>query len=82
MAIQQVEEKDLVRFGKRHTIYSPRDGQACMDHDRASGRAWMREEFTGIKLVVVANEGSSAEINVSLMPFEGREGKSSCWRQH
>lgn len=44
---------DLIRFGKRHTIYSPRDGQACMDHDRASGEGVDAEEFTGIKLQVV-----------------------------
>lgn len=26
-----------VKFGKRETIYSPKDGQPCMDHDRSSG---------------------------------------------
>ena len=31
--------KDLgkIKFGKRYTIYSPKDGQACLDHDRSSG---------------------------------------------
>ncbi|KAH9247512.1 leucine-tRNA ligase [Batrachochytrium salamandrivorans] len=26
-----------IQFGERYTIYSPLDGQPCMDHDRASG---------------------------------------------
>jgi len=26
-----------IRFGKRYTVYSPKDGQPCLDHDRASG---------------------------------------------
>ena len=57
----KLREKDLVRFGKRHTIYSPRDGQACMDHDRASGEGVDAEEFTGIKLMVIGYEGVSQE---------------------
>jgi leucyl-tRNA synthetase len=31
------QAKDKIRFGKRHTIYSPKDGQPCMDHDRKTG---------------------------------------------
>ena len=32
--------KDLgkIKFGKRYTIYSIKDGQPCMDHDRLGGR--------------------------------------------
>src|SRR6266852_4520487 len=26
-----------IKFGERYTIYSPKDGQPCMDHDRADG---------------------------------------------
>lgn len=29
-----LREKDYIRFGKRFSIYSPKDGQPCMDHDR------------------------------------------------
>lgn len=29
-----LREKNYIRFGKRYTIYSPKDGQPCMDHDR------------------------------------------------
>ena len=42
-----------VLFGERYTIYSPLDGQACMDHDRASGEGVGVQEYTGIKLRVM-----------------------------
>ncbi|KAJ1547846.1 cytosolic leucyl tRNA synthetase, partial [Cladochytrium tenue] len=45
-----------VKFGERYTIYSALDGQACMDHDRASGEGVGVQEYTGIKLEVLLNE--------------------------
>ena len=45
-----------IQFGERYTIYSPLDGQACMDHDRASGEGVGVQEYTGIKLQVMLNE--------------------------
>jgi tungstate transport system ATP-binding protein len=39
-------------FGKRPTIFSPLDGQPCMDHDRASGEAVGVQEYTLIKIGV------------------------------
>ncbi|ORZ36401.1 leucine-tRNA ligase [Catenaria anguillulae PL171] len=42
-----------VKFGERHTIWSVKDGQACMDHDRASGEGVGPQEYVGIKLQVV-----------------------------
>lgn len=43
--------KDLnkVLFGKRYSIYSPKDGQPCADHDRASGEGVLPQEYTLIK---------------------------------
>ena len=35
-----LKERGRVQFGKRHTIYSPKDGQPCMDHDRQTGEVW------------------------------------------
>ena len=29
-----LKEMNLVRFGKRYSIFSPKDNQPCMDHDR------------------------------------------------
>ena len=46
--------KDLgkIKFGKRYTIYSPKDGQACLDHDRSSGEGVTPQEYTALKLRV------------------------------
>ena len=41
---------NLIQFGKRHTIYSPKDGQPCMDHDRKTGEGVAPKEYTLIKL--------------------------------
>jgi len=43
---------DKIAFGKRPTIFSPRDGQACMDHDRKSGEGINPQEYTLIKIEV------------------------------
>lgn len=29
-----LKERGKIMYGKRHTIFSPKDGQPCMDHDR------------------------------------------------
>jgi leucyl-tRNA synthetase len=42
--------RDKIAFGKRPTIYSPIDGQACADHDRASGEGVNPQEYTLIKI--------------------------------
>lgn len=47
-----------IKFGERYTIYSPKDGQPCMDHDRADGEGIGPQEYTGIKMQVT--EWSSA----------------------
>ena len=41
-----------IDFGKRPTIYSVLDGQACADHDRSSGEGVGPQEYTLIKLRV------------------------------
>ncbi|BGP18709.1 hypothetical protein JCM10213_009187 [Rhodosporidiobolus nylandii] len=41
-----------IKFGKRYTIYSPKDGQPCMDHDRQSGEGVGPQEYTCMKLPV------------------------------
>ncbi|KAL1875957.1 hypothetical protein VTK73DRAFT_9668 [Phialemonium thermophilum] len=44
--------KDLgkIKFGKRYTVYSPKDGQACLDHDRSSGEGVTVQEYVCVKL--------------------------------
>ena len=42
--------RDKLQFGKRHCIFSPKDNQPCMDHDRASGEGVAPQEYTLVKL--------------------------------
>jgi len=42
-----------IKFGERYTIYSPKDGQPCMDHDRADGEGIGPQEYTAIKMEVI-----------------------------
>ncbi|CAB4252885.1 similar to Saccharomyces cerevisiae YPL160W CDC60 Cytosolic leucyl tRNA synthetase, ligates leucine to the appropriate tRNA [Maudiozyma barnettii] len=39
-----------IKFGERYTIYSEKDGQPCMDHDRQSGEGVAPQEYIGIKI--------------------------------
>jgi len=43
-------ERKRVQFGKRYCIYSPKDGQPCMDHDRSTGEGVAPQEYTLVKL--------------------------------
>ncbi|KAF1948414.1 leucyl-tRNA synthetase [Byssothecium circinans] len=54
VAWQMRKLKDLgkIIFAKRYTVYSPKDGQACMDHDRQSGEGVGVQEYTALKMRV------------------------------
>ncbi|KAJ2785261.1 cytosolic leucyl tRNA synthetase [Coemansia interrupta] len=49
---ERLHEMGKIKFGKRYTIWSPKDGQPCMDHDRQVGEGVNPQEYTGIKLEV------------------------------
>lgn len=51
--MNRLKELNKVKFGKRYTIYSIKDGQPCMDHDRAEGEAVNPQEYTALKLKVL-----------------------------
>ncbi|CCG83009.1 Putative leucyl-tRNA synthetase, cytoplasmic [Taphrina deformans PYCC 5710] len=50
--MNKLHELQKVKFGLRYTVFSERDGQPCMDHDRASGEGKGATDYTGIKLRV------------------------------
>ena len=50
--MNRLKEMGKIRFGKRYTVYSPKDAQACMDHDRQSGEGVGVQEYTALKLQV------------------------------
>ncbi|TAQ85897.1 hypothetical protein B7494_g5788 [Chlorociboria aeruginascens] len=41
-----------IQFGKRYTIYSPKDAQPCLGHDRSSGETVAVQEYTVMKCKV------------------------------
>merc|ERR1719378_1680810 len=49
---KKLKEAGKVKFGKRYTIFSAKDGQPCMDHDRLSGEGVAPQEYTLIKMKV------------------------------
>ena len=46
----QLKAKNKVKYGKRYTVFSPRDNQPCMDHDRSTGEGVGPQEYTLIKM--------------------------------
>lgn len=54
-----------VKFGERYTVYSPKDGQPCMDHDRSEGEALGPQEYTVIKMEVVSWPNSEIEKQIN-----------------
>ncbi|WOO76690.1 Putative leucine--tRNA ligase, cytoplasmic [Vanrija pseudolonga] len=47
--MNKLHDQGRIKYGKRYTIYSPKDGQPCMDHDRQSGEAVNPQEYTAVK---------------------------------
>lgn len=83
----RLKERDKIKFGKRYTIFSPKDDQPCMDHDRASGEGVGPQEYTLIKMKV------QEPFPQKLRPLSGRDvflvaatlrpetmfGQTNCW---
>ncbi|KAH1496911.1 hypothetical protein LV164_001601 [Aspergillus fumigatus] len=50
--MNRLHELGKILYGNRYTIYSPKDGQPCMDHDRTEGEGIGPQEYTAMKLQV------------------------------
>lgn len=46
----RLKERNKIKFGKRYSIFSPKDNQPCMDHDRSKGEGVGPQEYTLIKM--------------------------------
>ncbi|CCT67024.1 probable leucine--tRNA ligase, cytosolic [Fusarium fujikuroi IMI 58289] len=57
-----------IKFGKRYTIYSIKDGQPCMDHDRAEGEGVGPQEYTALKIKVLEWAPKAAETLKDKLP--------------
>lgn len=82
----RLKERGKIQFGKRYTIYSPKDGQPCMDHDRSSGEGVGPQEYTLVKMRVQELSGKLAAlapkpvflVAATLRP-ETMYGQTNCW---
>ncbi|KAH8687396.1 hypothetical protein BGZ60DRAFT_475400 [Tricladium varicosporioides] len=70
--MNRLKELKKIKFGKRYTIYSPKDGQPCMDHDRSEGEAVGPQEYTALKLLV-KEWAPEAEATIKSKVPEGAE---------
>ena len=77
---------DKIKYGKRYTIYSPKDGQPCMDHDRASGEGVGPQEYTVVKIKILELPPKLVDFkdyNVFLVAATLRPetvyGQTNCW---
>ncbi|PHH86640.1 hypothetical protein CDD83_9937 [Cordyceps sp. RAO-2017] len=66
--MNRLKELNKIKFGKRYTIYSIKDGQPCMDHDRAEGEAVNPQEYTAMKLKVLEWAPKAAEAIQGKLP--------------
>ncbi|KOS22606.1 Leucine--tRNA ligase [Escovopsis weberi] len=66
--MNRLRELNKIKFGKRYTVYSVKDGQPCMDHDRAEGEAVNPQEYTALKLKVLEWAPKAAEALSGKLP--------------
>lgn len=67
--MNRLNELGKIKFGKRYTVYSPKDGQACLDHDRSKGEGINVQEYTVVKMKVTAwAERAKAQLDSALPP--------------
>ncbi|XP_053575255.1 leucine--tRNA ligase, cytoplasmic [Bombina bombina] len=82
-----LKERNKIKFGKRYTIYSPRDGQPCMDHDRQTGEGVGPQEYTLIKMKVLEPypakisglKGRNVFLVAATLRPETMFGQTNCW---
>lgn len=84
---QHLKERNKIKYGKRHSIYSPKDQQPCMDHDRGSGEGVGPQEYTLIKMKLLAPfpqklstlAGKNVFLVAATLRPETMYGQTNCW---
>ncbi|XP_059208404.1 leucine--tRNA ligase, cytoplasmic [Centropristis striata] len=89
-----LKERKKIKFGKRYTIFSPKDGQPCMDHDRQTGEGVGPQEYTLVKMKIVepytakfkskvfyssAMKGKNIFLVAATLRPETMFGQTNCW---
>lgn len=66
--MNRLKDLNKIQYGVRYTIYSPKDGQPCMDHDRTEGEGVAPQDYTAVKLKVKDWAPKAAEIIKEKLP--------------
>ena len=66
--MNRLKELEKIKYDFRYTIYSPKDGQPCMDHDRSEGEGVGPTEYTALKLEVKEWAPQAAEVIKGKIP--------------
>ncbi|MCJ1418149.1 cytosolic leucyl tRNA synthetase [Xylographa parallela] len=66
--MNRLRELDKIQYGVRYTVYSPKDGQPCMDHDRTEGEGVTPQDYTALKLRVKEWAPQAAELIKGKVP--------------
>ncbi|KAL7628193.1 cytosolic leucyl tRNA synthetase [Parahypoxylon ruwenzoriense] len=68
----RLKELNKIKYGKRHTIYSIKDGQPCMDHDRSEGEGVNPQLYVAIKMQVLEFTSKAQEALQGKLPDGAR----------
>ncbi|XP_014217285.1 leucine--tRNA ligase, cytoplasmic [Copidosoma floridanum] len=83
-----LKARNKVKYGKRYTIFSPKDNQPCMDHDRSSGEGVGPQEYTLIKMKMLKPYPNKLQSTPDATPIflvaatlrpETMYGQTNCW---
>ncbi|XP_011499345.1 PREDICTED: leucine--tRNA ligase, cytoplasmic [Ceratosolen solmsi marchali] len=83
-----LRKKNKIKYGKRYTIFSPKDNQPCMDHDRYSGEGIGPQEYTLIKMEILKPYPKKLQFLPIKLPVflvaatlrpETVYGQTNCW---
>lgn len=66
--MNRLKDLNKIQYGVRYTVYSPKDGQPCMDHDRLSGEGIVPQDYTALKLRVKEWSPKAAELIKDKVP--------------
>mmetsp|Transcript_128627 Transcript_128627/g.274463 ORF Transcript_128627/g.274463 Transcript_128627/m.274463 type:complete len:1285 (-) Transcript_128627:164-4018(-) len=82
----KLKAAEKIGFGKRPTIFSEVDGQACMDHDRSEGEGVVPQEYTAIKIEILelppcmaSLKGKKVYMLAATLRAETMPGQTNAW---
>ncbi|KAJ1664536.1 cytosolic leucyl tRNA synthetase [Coemansia sp. RSA 1813] len=70
---ERLHEMGKIKFGNRYTIWSPKDGQPCMDHDRQTGEGVNPQVYTGVKMEVLEWSEQGSQVVSSVPELAGKK---------